>query len=217
MGERNNDFSFLNGLFGTPEPTTPKPHNYLADFAAAYKPQDTPLSILAGLTLSGSMFAPTPKPSGIYFDRFGADSVPFSEPCKFPWYFTPLPMPALYAILVANPFSPNGFRVVYFGQTGDASRDQQGESNWQRLRRRAGSCGRSGDHNCASLVVTRSADLTLGANHTDPYRLALAFWILQPRVLRLFLLLGGVDSGVSSPSMYLKSSHRSTILGMRNV
>jgi hypothetical protein len=120
MGERNNDFSFLNGLFGTPEPTTPKPYDYLTDLAAAYKPQDTPLSILAGLTLSGSMFAPTPKPSGIYFDRFGADSVHFSEPCKFPWYFTPLAVPAVYAILVANPFSPNGFRVVYFGQTGDA-------------------------------------------------------------------------------------------------
>ena len=39
---------------------------------------------------------------------------------------------------------------------------------------------------------TRNADLTLGANHTDPDRLALAFWILQPRLLCVFLLLEGL-------------------------
>jgi hypothetical protein len=36
---------------------------------------------------------------------------------------------------------------------------------------------------------TRNADLTLGANHTDPNRLTLTFWILQPCLLRLLFVL----------------------------
>ena len=30
-------------------------------------------------------------------------------------------------------------------------------------------------------------ELTFGSDHSDPNRLALAFWILQPRLLSLFL------------------------------
>jgi hypothetical protein len=35
------------------------------------------------------------------------------------------------------------------------------------------------------------AGLAFGTNYTDPNRLALALWIPQPRLLRLFLLLEG--------------------------
>ena len=43
-------------------------------------------------------------------------------------------------------------------------------------------------------------ELTLGANHTDPDRLALFFWILQPRLLCSFLRLEGLGQGRELPA-----------------
>ncbi len=42
---------------------------------------------------------------------------------------------------------------------------------------------------CARIALTRNTQLTLGSDHADPNSLALAFWILQPCLLRLLLVL----------------------------
>ena len=41
-------------------------------------------------------------------------------------------------------------------------------------------------------MVMGNAELTVGSNSADPNRLALAFGILQPHLLRLFLRLEGL-------------------------
>ncbi len=46
----------------------------------------------------------------------------------------------------------------------------------------------------------RNADLTLGANHTDPDRLALTFWILQPCLLCAFLRFKRLGQGRELPA-----------------
>ena len=41
-------------------------------------------------------------------------------------------------------------------------------------------------------LIESNPELSLGSDHTDPNRLALAFWVLLPLLLRMFLLLEGL-------------------------
>ena len=46
--------------------------------------------------------------------------------------------------------------------------------------------------------------LGLRSDHSDPNRFALAFWILQPRLLCVFLLLEGLRQGRKLPTDVLE-------------
>ena len=52
--------------------------------------------------------------------------------------------------------------------------------------------------------VLRSWSLGLRSDHSDPNRFALAFWILQPRLLCVFLLLEGLRQGRKLPTDVLE-------------
>lgn len=47
-------------------------------------------------------------------------------------------------------------------------------------------------------------ELHFGSDHADPYPLALAFWILQSRLLCVFLLLEGLRQGRKLPTDVLE-------------
>ena len=49
-------------------------------------------------------------------------------------------------------------------------------------------------------IVMLNAELTLTSDHADPNRLALAFWVLQPSLLRVFLPLEGLRQGRKLPT-----------------